>query len=368
MNVRFAHVIGWMEGGFGMSNRITVQDIADALGLSRNTVSKALNNSDGIAEETRSRVLNKAIEMGYKQFAYASGLLEQRGLEPFAPVAPGKPNEISLLTRSTWDERHFAALMLDAFEREISQLGFVLRTYHIEDKKAERLELPEAFDPSRTAAIMCIEMFDFAYDQMVCGLGFPVLFIDSPARLGDHILPADLLLMDNTTALQHIVNVLVSDGVRRVGFIGDCLHCQSFAERYATVAYVMNLADLAFDRRYYLGYNDQEDIAAGLGSMTERDDLPELFVCANDFVAIGALQALRALGKRVPDDVMLVGFDDAPESRTCVPPLTTVHIHTQVMAYSAAQLIMTRLKEPSLDFRQVHTQTDLIVRASTARR
>lgn len=350
-----------------MANRVTVQDIADALGLSRNTVSKALNNSEGIAEDTRARVLNKAIEMGYKQFAYASDFLESKGFERFSPIAPDQPNEIALFTRSVLDERHFATLMLDAFKRQIADMGLVLKPYYVSDDDAENLALPKDFDSSRTAAIMCIEMFDFTYDEMVCSLGLPVLFVDSPARLGSHILPADLLLMDNTTALQRLVNDALTSGVKRVGFLGDCLHCQSFMERYAAVASTMNLAGLALDRRYYIGYNYEDELIPALRDMVRRDDLPELFVCANDFVAIAALHVLRELGVRVPDDVMLIGFDDAPESRICVPPLTTVHIHTQVIAYSAVQLIMTRIKEPSLDFRQVYTQTDLILRASSSR-
>ena len=62
---------------------------------------------------------------------------------------------------------------------------------------------------------------------------------------------------------------------------------------------------------------------------------------------------------------MLCGFDDAPESRVMVPPLTTVHIHSQAMAFSAAQLLLTRIREPSLDFRKVYTETDLVLREST---
>ena len=64
---------------------------------------------------------------------------------------------------------------------------------------------------------------------------------------------------------------------------------------------------------------------------------------------------------------MLCGFDDCAESRVSHPPLTTVHIHTRVMAFAAVQLLVSRIKEPSLDYRIVHTQTDLIHRDSTAR-
>jgi LacI family transcriptional regulator len=65
--------------------------------------------------------------------------------------------------------------------------------------------------------------------------------------------------------------------------------------------------------------------------------------------------------------VRVLGFDDAPESRLGRPALSTVHVHTQIMAFTAVQLLLSRLKEPSLDWRVVHTQTDLIERESTNR-
>ena len=61
----------------------------------------------------------------------------------------------------------------------------------------------------------------------------------------------------------------------------------------------------------------------------------------------------------------MCGFDDAPESRIMTPALTTVHIHTQIMAFSALQLLRSRMKEPSLDYRTVYTATELIWRDST---
>jgi LacI family transcriptional regulator len=102
--------------------------------------------------------------------------------------------------------------------------------------------------------------------------------------------------------------------------------------------------------------------------LADLAEFPDVFICANDFIAADAIYTLRKLGKSVPGDVLFCGFDDSPNSRIMTPMLTTVHIHTQIMAYSAAQLIVSRLKEPDLDFRQVSTQTDLIIRASTMRR
>ena len=59
-----------------MKQKVTIQDIADALGISRNTVSKAINNSEGLADSTREKILQKAVEMGYKQFSYVQNVAE----------------------------------------------------------------------------------------------------------------------------------------------------------------------------------------------------------------------------------------------------------------------------------------------------
>ena len=67
----------------------------------------------------------------------------------------------------------------------------------------------------------------------------------------------------------------------------------------------------------------------------------------------------------VPEDVLILGFDNSPESRYFRPALSTVHIHTQVMAFTAMQLLISRKHEPSLDARIVHTETELILREST---
>ena len=99
--------------------------------------------------------------------------------------------------------------------------------------------------------------------------------------------------------------------------------------------------------------------------MAGLSELPDVFICANDFVAGDAIRALFSIGKFVPQDVRILGFDDAPESRFSRPFLSTVQIHTQIMAFVALQLLITRIQAPSLDYRTVHTQTDLIYREST---
>lgn len=346
-----------------MGKRVTIQDIADALGISRNTVSKAINNSDGLADTTREKILQKAVEMGYKQFSYVSALASsERDAAESLKSKPGFCGEIALFTTTFLTNSHFASLMLDGFQREISQLGYTLNTHRVTPEDLTAHTLPPTFSKERTSAIICIEMFDRAYDEMVCSLGLPVLFVDAPPyRTGD-TLPADHLYMDNLSGIMQLVNTMLDKGVRRIGFIGDWDHCQSFFERYMAFQCAMHLAGVPVEDCWCIKETFEDGMDGALGTLTE---LPELFVCANDFVACDAIRVLRAQGRRVPEDVLISGFDDAPESRSANPPLTTVHIHTQIMAFSAVHLLISRINQPSLDYRTVYTETELIWRAST---
>lgn len=351
-----------------MNKKVTIQDIADALGISRNTVSKAINNSEGLADSTREKILQKAIEMGYKQFSYAGSLAAISGApaasESERPQAPGYQGEIALLTGSFLTHSHFASLMLDKFQREISQLGYTMNTHRVTGTELANKTLPITMNMEQVKAIMCIEMFDWDYDEMLCGLDIPVLFVDGPAKRSGKSLPADQLYMDNTTEITRFVNDMLEKGFTKIGFVGNYDHCQSFFERYTAFYLTMLMAGQKVENRFVIKESRREELTVAIASLKE---LPEVFVCANDFVATDLLQALAAVGKRVPEDVLVCGFDDSAESRLSKPPLTTVHIHTQIIAFTAVHLLISRIQEPSLDYRTVHTQTDLIYRESTGK-
>ena len=144
-----------------MKKKVTIQDIADALGISRNTVSKAINNTDGLADATRERILQKAIEMGYKQFSYVGTLTDLSRPVPTTAISErGFVGEIALLTTTFLGQSHFASLMLDKFQQELSQLGYILSTHRVDANNLARKTLPITFLQERVSAIVCIEMFD----------------------------------------------------------------------------------------------------------------------------------------------------------------------------------------------------------------
>lgn len=346
-----------------MAGKVTIQDIANELQLSRNTVSKAINNTGTLADATREKILRKAAEMGYKQFAYLP-LFQEETKEPSHP--DGK-REIAMLTTCFLSNSHFSSMMLDRFQSEIHHLHYCLTIHRISPAELTARSLPASFDKERTAGIICFEVFDYDYAQMLCGQGIPLLFVDTPVTTLKPQLKADRLYMDNRVEIQNFVQMMVQRGKKRIAYVGDIWHCQSFYERYIAYKEAMEWLGLGDNLKYSILESAKE---GEYDRMVKRklqsfDQLPEVILCSNDFSAMDVTRALRSMGHSVPEDVWLCGFDDSQEASFMTPKLTSIHIHGQIMGFTAADLLMTRIKEPSLNYRTVYTETNLILREST---
>lgn len=356
-----------------MADRITIQDIADALGVSRNTVSKAINNTGVLADATKEKVLQKAVEMGYKQFSY----IDISDIDLSKPTPPARTEsaasgEIALLTTNFLGGSHFASTMLDKFQKEIAQLGYSLTMHRVTPEDIDTMRFPFSYNKERTIGILGIEMFDHRYNKMICDSKTPTLFVDAPAFTTEP-LNTDLLLMNNQDGIFSFVNEMSRRGKKNIGFIGEYMHCRSFFERYMSYRNAMSHLGMPSPEKYCITGNKestknpsfsdyQEYLSESLQNM---GNLPDVFICANDFIAIDALQVFKQLGISVPQDVYLCGFDDSPESKVTTPSLTTIHIHSQIMGLCATQLLLSRIEEPSLNYRTVYTETNLIYREST---
>ena len=346
-----------------MATKVTLQDVADALGVSRNTVSKAINNTGILADSTREKVLKKAIEMGYKQFSYANSLSDIQ-----KPVINTANGEIVLFTGGFIGQSHFAATMLDKFQYEISLMGYSLTMHRVDQSNIANHTLPISFRKENAKAIICIEMFDQAYCELICSLGLPTLLVDAPVSSYWRPLNADILLMNNTANIFTLIHDFKKSGIKKIGFIGETTHCRSFFERFMAYRNAMYINNLHIDEKFCLTEVHAHDSKYKnylQTALSKLDELPELFICANDFVAIDVLDILKNLGYKCPEDIKLFGFDDSPESKVMSPSLSSCHIHSQIMGYSAANMLMARIKQPDLNYRITYSATDLIYREST---
>ncbi len=347
-----------------MSNRVTLQEIADSLGISRNTVSRALNNTGNVSASTRNKICQTALAMGYKQFV--SSDQSPLATNTTLPV-PNDKTEIALFTHSFPGSSHSGNKLLEAFQHKIDTLGYRITINIIRDYEIENLCFPANIDIENIAGILCIELFDQGYSEFLCSQNIPILFIDTP--LTNHCdLQADILYMENVTSVYRLVDSFIKTGKKNIAFLGDRFHCQSFYERWQ--AYVSALTDngISVDINNCIldedssPYSDPAWISQRISSLKT---IPEVFFCANDFLAMSTLRALRLMGKKVPEDVSVCGFDNAPESSLVEPALTTVQIHSSSMGYTAAELLLARIANPNMPYKKTYIETDIIMRDST---
>lgn len=349
-----------------MATKVTIQDIANELQLSRNTVSKAINNTGVLADATREKILRKAAEMGYKQFAYLPLFQEGAAKTAGLSILPSDKREIAMLTTQFLSSSHFSSMMLDRFQSEIDHLHSGMTIHRISPIELKEKKLPSSLNIQRTAGIICFEVFDYDYAQMLCDLDVPLLFVDSPVMNMRPPLKADRLYMENRIEIQNAVAHMVQRGKKRISFAGDKNHCQSFFERYMAYKDAVEYFGLTEGLSTCAMPSGQQNYPVSLYETIRRfKTMPDAFVCANDFVAMDLVKALDELGYSVPDDIWVCGFDDSQEASYFAPRLTSIHIHGQIMGYTAANLLMTRIEEPSLNYRTVYTETNLILREST---
>ena len=338
------------------SRRITMQDIADACGLSRNTVSKVFNNRGTVPQDTRNLVLQKAKELGY-------------GFSPDeTPVSPRPVGHIALLTRYLPSQLHYGTLFLSSFTDLISREGYTLKIYEISPEELEAKQFPPHFIPSQIAGIVGIELFDQDYIYMVSHLNIPMVLTDTPADAISTLMDCDRVTMENIAGIMSLIRRLVKAGARRIGFVGDYNHCGSFRERWYGYRQGLMENGLRFDSQCCICEPDNfpyDDSAWLTSRLDQMSSLPDAFICANDYLAIPLMLTLKKRGLSIPENIMVTGFDGMPQSAYTDPPLTTVRIHGTEIGRLAAELLLNRIHTPSFPYSWTRVRSTPIWREST---
>ena len=326
--------------------RVTMQDIADACSLSRNTVSKVFNGRGSVPEATRKQVLAKARELGYSQSP--------------AGDAAGSGGNIALLTQHKLLSHSFGAFFITSFTDQICRAGYTVKIYEISPAEIAERRLPPHLDLSQTAGFLGIELFDREYLDMICSLKKPTVFVDGFARASMSLIGCDYVSMENLSSEISLVNRMISAGARRIGFVGDSEHCNSFFERYLGYCIALRDAGLPVDREHSILEEDSDLYGSTewlLEKLADMPSIPDAFACANDYLAIHLITALKKMGLLVPRDVMIAGFDGSLEATLVEPPLATAQIPSAEIGRLAASLLSERILNPEASFRWTYVKT-----------
>ena len=184
--------------------RVTMQQIADACGLSRNTVSKVFNGRGNVPDSTKKLVISTAQELGYYRYSAEED------------TQSGAGANIALLTQHKLLSHNFGAYFITSFSDQISRAGYTMQMYEVTPDELAALTLPPLFDREQVAGVLGIELFDRKYIEMVCSLGIPTVFVDGFARAGESLLHCDIVSMENIASEMALVRHMVSGGAKRL--------------------------------------------------------------------------------------------------------------------------------------------------------
>ena len=336
--------------------RVTIQDIADACNLSRNTVSKVFNGRGAVPEATKKAVIQKAQELGYYQ-------IPEENI-----AAPAENRNIALLTSSKPMNHNFGSFFITGFTNQICRAGYNLKMFEISAEELTTRTLPPHLLLTDTAGILGIELFDKGYLDMLCSVGLPTIFVDGFADAGRAVLRGDMISMENYSSTIALTQRMIAAGAKTIGFVGDIKHCLSFEERWLGYCAAMQDAGLSPDKDCSILAKDSELYGNPDWLMMHLDKmpyLPDAFVCANDYLAIHLMTALKRKGLSIPADVMVTGFDGSPESSVVEPALTTAHIPSADIGRVTADILLNRIQNPDRPFLRTYVKTTPIFRDST---
>jgi DNA-binding LacI/PurR family transcriptional regulator len=187
------------------------------------------------------------------------------------------------------------------------------------------------------------------------------VMVESPPRLAEKI---SFVSVDNVASAQLAVNHLIQLGRRRIATVTGQMDIRDAQDRLLGYKLALEEAGLPVDERLiYRGMFDFEQGYRGTQYLLKYS--PDAIFCGGDTAAIGAMRALREAGRRIPDDIAVVGFDDLDVAQKGNPPLTTIRHSVQQIGSTAAKLLIDLIEKRLEHPQHIIVPTELIVRAST---
>jgi LacI family transcriptional regulator len=340
-----------------MGAKPTIRDVAKKAGVSTATVSYVLNDSpsEAIREQTKERVWNAVRALNYHRAAAAVSLATKRTRNLAIILCPGHSDVTN----------PFYSFVIQGIIRETMDRDYNLLFSYVEPTYRDRQDLPKVIREANVAGVFFVGRIDQRLLYDVREAGIAIVAIDHHPR----IKKVASIQTDNAGGGALAAAHLASLGHQRMAFVGHVAGVTSVVERSegflrgleaagggrAARAEIFPCDILTFDE----GYKRSRELF-------ERSKDVTGIVCANDELAAGVLRAAHEIGRAVPGDVSVVGFDDIIMANYTDPPLTTVSVEKEQMGRRAAVRLLELVEGTRTDTREDVIAVHLVVRSSTA--
>jgi DNA-binding LacI/PurR family transcriptional regulator len=332
------------------NKRITIQDVADAAGVSKQTVSRVINGKPDVSSETRQRIHEIIDRLGYQP-------------DPIARSMRGSTRTLGCITPNLSDY-NFSRIVQFA-QAEARSQGFFLLTGSAQYESDMQPLLSEIINRRVDGLLVINPRDDGRYKHLLPFIeaSMPVVYIkNTPVNE-----PVSAVCLDDEKGGYLATRHLLELGHRHVATILGPLNEECTVHRLAGYRRALEEAMIDFDPKLVIqgDWSAESGCEAIQSLMNGMSRLSAVFA-QNDQKAVGAISQLRENGQRIPEDVSVIGYDDIPLTSFFDPPLTTIHQPIDRFGSIGAQLLIETVNDHDFSPKIIRLEPELIIRASCA--
>lgn len=319
--------------------RTSLKDLADKLGVSIATVSRALRNSHEVGEEMTQKVKQLAKELNYRPNPFAQSLRKE------APRVIGVivPNLVT----------HYYAAVLAGIEDYASKLGYsVISANSHEDHEREAQALDNFLNMHVEGIIACLaqDTTDYSHFEQLHKMGVPLVFF-ARCCLEDMF---SQVVGNGDVAAQEATQHMIETGSRRVAFIGGPNHLDMVRRRKHGYLEALRENRIPIDRDLVVCDKIDFDVARKATlRLLEGENPPDAILAFNDIITYAAFDAIKSKGLRIPEDVAIIGFTDGDTAAFVTPRLSAIMDQAHVQGTKACQLLMKSINGDEKIYKEV---------------
>lgn len=327
-----------------MAKSVTMRDIAQEMGVSTVTVSKALTGKEGVSDKVREEIRQKAFAMGYHyRPAKASG---------------NENGNIGILVADRYlEDNSFYNNLYRNLILKMNEIGYSGVLEILSDEQERTLRIPNMISSYKIESLIIIGQIHGEYLKRLKEIGIPNVFLD----FYDNTEGAESIISDGIYGTCCLTDYLIEMGHRDIRFVGSIYATSSIMDRYIGYYKSMLQHDIPCKAEDIIEDRDEKGMFIELAL---PDRLPDAYVCNCDQIAYLLVQKLRTQGFRVPEDVSVVGFDDYIYSSLPECQLTTYRVNMEQMAAAAVRAAIKKIKDPGCQLGRQVIGGNIVIRES----
>jgi len=341
------------------NKKTTIHDIANELGITASTVSRALKDNPRISDSTKKSVLKMAEKLNYQPNNIAAALRK------------GKSNIIGVIIPMA--DRDFFASVIRGIEEVVNKSGYRVIISQSNDSPEKEKSNIKALLESQVDGILASyakETTDFEHYKEIANQGTPLILFD---RLHETLesLQVRSVVIDDYLGAYKATEHLIGQGCKRIVHFSGPQHVSIYKERRRGYEEALKRNNIPVDKSLILESNLKLDAGRRLGEeLLKWDTLPDAIFSASDYGAVGAMEVLKKHNVKIPEDVAIVGFSNESFTSFVEPGLTTIDQHGEKMGRIAAELFLDQMNKKGSSLSQSKTvlNPELIIRGSSLKK